>query len=408
METDILDVWFDSGVSHAAVLEQRPELKWPADLYLEGSDQHRGWFHSSLLTAVGTRDRAPYDAVLTHGFVVDAAGRKMSKSLGNVIAPREVIDRYGAEILRLWVTATDYREDIRISENILKQLSDAYRRIRNTSRFMLGNLFDFNPQTDALAYEQMPEMDRFALHTLQSLISRLRQAYDDYEFHVIYHRLYNYCTLDLSAFYLDILKDRLYTSPPDSSARRSAQTVMFTILDAMVRLMAPILAFTAEEIWKYMPASSDTEESIHLAGLPEVNTDWQDGDLAVRWESILKIRGEVTKALETARADKLIGHPLDAAVTLSLEQSLYETLEPYADQLHTIFIVSQAHLVTGQDLTDAYRSEDIEGLAIQIAPAEGVKCERCWIYEPSVGSFNDHPTVCERCNKALGEIGTTQ
>ena len=407
METDILDVWFDSGVSHAAVLEQRPELKWPADLYLEGSDQHRGWFHSSLLTAVGTRGQAPYESVLTHGFVVDAAGRKMSKSLGNVIAPKEVIDRYGAEILRLWVTATDYREDIRISENILRQLSDAYRRIRNTSRFMLGNLSDFNPQTDAVLYDQMPEMDRFALHTLQALIARLRKAYDDYEFHVIYHRLYNYCTLDLSAFYLDILKDRLYTSPPDSTARRSAQTVMFTILDAMVRLMAPILAFTAEEIWKYMPANSGTAESIHLAGLPEVNTAWQDGDLAMRWENLLNIRSEVTKALESARADKLIGHPLDAAVTLSVEQSLYETLQPYTDQLHTIFIVSQAHLVTGQDLADACRSEEIDGLAIQIATAEGVKCERCWIYEPTVGSFNDHPTVCERCKKALDEIGAT-
>lgn len=405
METDILDVWFDSGVSHAAVLEQRPELKWPADLYLEGSDQHRGWFHSSLLTAVGTRGQAPYDSVLTHGFVVDAEGRKMSKSLGNVIAPKEVIDRYGAEILRLWVTATDYREDIRISENILKQLSDAYRRIRNTSRFILGNLSDFNPRTDAVPYDQMPEIDRFALHTLQALVARLRKAFDDYEFHVIYHRLYNYCTLDLSAFYLDILKDRLYTSPSASTARRSAQTVMHVIMDAMVRLMAPILAFTAEEIWKFMPSNNGTGESIHLAGLPEMNPDWQDNDLATRWELILKIRGEVTRALETARADKLIGHPLDAAVTLSVDKSLFEMLEPYADQLHSIFIVSQAYLVNDQDLAGAYRSEEVEGLTVQIARAEGEKCERCWVYEPTVGSFTDHPTVCERCKKALDEIG---
>ena len=404
METDILDVWFDSGVSHAAVLEQRPELKWPADLYLEGSDQHRGWFHSSLLTAVGTRGQAPYDSVLTHGFVVDAEGRKMSKSLGNVIAPKEVIDRYGAEILRLWVTATDYREDIRISENILKQLSDAYRRIRNTSRFILGNLSDFNPRSDAVPYDQMPEIDRFALHTLQALVARLRKAYDDYEFHVIYHRLYNYCTLDLSAFYLDILKDRLYTSPPASTARRSAQTVMHIIMDAMVRLMAPILAFTAEEIWKFMPSNNGTGESIHLAGLPKVNPGWQDNDLATSWEQILKIRGEVTRALETARADKLIGHPLDAAVTLSVDNSLFEMLEPYADQLHSIFIVSQAHLVNDQELAGAYRSEEVEGLSVQIARAEGEKCERCWVYEPTVGSFDDHPTVCERCNKALDEI----
>ena len=273
---------------------------------------------------------------------------------------------------------------------------------------MLGNLADFNPLTDAIAYEQMPEIDRFALHTLQSLIARLRKAYDDYEFHVIYHRLYNYCTLDLSAFYLDILKDRLYTSPPASAARRSAQTVMFTILDAMVRLMAPILAFTAEEIWKYMPVNSNRADSIHQAGLPEVDAGWQDDDLAARWESILKIRGEVTKALESARADKLIGHPLDASVTLSVDPAMYELLLPYTDQLHTIFIVSQAHLVSGQDLSGAYRSEEVDGLAIQVARAEGQKCERCWIFEPTVGNSAEHPTVCERCSKALAEIGAEE
>ncbi|MFC1789264.1 isoleucine--tRNA ligase, partial [Thermodesulfobacteriota bacterium] len=247
-EDDILDVWFDSGVSHAAVLEDRSNLKWPADLYLEGSDQHRGWFHSSLLTAVGTRGRAPYESVLTHGFVVDAKGKKMSKSLGNVVAPEAVIKKHGAEILRLWVSASDYRDDIRISENILKQLSDAYRRIRNTSRFMLGNLFDFDPSKDMFSYESMPEIDRFALHRLQELIERTRNAYNAYEFHTIYHTLYNYCIVDLSAFYLDILKDRLYTSPPGSSERKSAQTVIYILLDSLSRIMAPILAFTAEEI----------------------------------------------------------------------------------------------------------------------------------------------------------------
>ena len=271
---DILDVWFDSGVSHAAVLERRPRLKWPADLYLEGSDQHRGWFHSSLLTAVGTRGAAPFESVLTHGFVVDAQGKKMSKSLGNVVAPDEVIKKHGAEILRLWVSASDYRDDIRISENILKQLSDAYRRIRNTSRFMLGNLYDFDPEKNAVPYGSMPEIDRFALHRLQQLIERTLKAYDTYEFHIIYHALYNYCIVDLSAFYLDILKDRLYTSPPESAGRRSAQTVIHILLDTMARLMSPILVFTAEEIWGFMPGSKENASSIHLTSLPAVNKAW--------------------------------------------------------------------------------------------------------------------------------------
>ena len=269
-ETDILDVWFDSGVSHAAVLESRSNLKWPADLYLEGSDQHRGWFHSSLLTAVGTRNGAPYDAVLTHGFVVDEEGKKMSKSLGNIIAPKAVIDRYGAEILRLWVSATDYRDDIRISEKILKQLSDAYRRIRNTCRFMLGNLYDFDPAKDAVPYESMQEIDRYIVHALQGLIEKTLNAYDSYELHVIYHSLYNFCTLDLSSFYLDILKDRLYTSPQASQKRRSAQTAIYKVLDAIVRVMAPVLPFTAEEVWLYMPSVKEKEESINLARLPRL------------------------------------------------------------------------------------------------------------------------------------------
>ena len=303
-ETDILDVWFDSGVSHAAVLEPRPELRWPADLYLEGSDQHRGWFHSSILESVGTRGRAPYDAVLTHGYVVDENGRKMSKSLGNVILPSEMIEKYGAEILRLWVSATDYRDDVRISDSMMKQLSDAYRRIRNTCRFILGNLSDFDPAANAVDFDSMAELDRFALHRLNWLLERGLKAYNDYEFHVIYHSLHNFCSVDLSAFYLDILKDRLYTSPPDSQARRSAQTAMYRIIDAIVRLMAPILPITAEEIWTYMPDYEGKKESIHLENMPEVDKMWTNADLAEKWERILKVRGEVTKALEEARADK--------------------------------------------------------------------------------------------------------
>jgi len=291
-EDDILDVWFDSGVSHAAVLEQRSNLKWPADLYLEGSDQHRGWFHSSLLTAVGTRGSAPYKSVLTHGFVVDAEGKKMSKSLGNVVAPEEVIKKHGAEILRLWVSASDYRDDIRISENILKQLSDAYRRIRNTSRFLLGNLYDFDPKKDVVSYDEMSELDRFALHRLQELVQRTRRAYDSYEFHIIYHALYNYCIVDLSAFYLDILKDRLYTSPSQSKERRSAQTVMYKILDSLARIMAPILAFTSEEIWNFMPGNKMNSESVHMKSLPVVNEAWKDEPLAEKWKKIIEVRGD--------------------------------------------------------------------------------------------------------------------
>jgi len=403
-ETDILDVWFDSGVSHAAVLEDRDYLRWPAELYLEGSDQHRGWFHSSLLTAVGTRGRAPYKSVLTHGFVVDADGRKMSKSVGNVIAPKKVIDKYGAEILRLWVAASDYKDDIRISENILKQLSDAYRRIRNTSRFMLGNLYDFDPEKDSVSYDEMLEVDQYALHRLHELIQKTRRAYDTYEFHVIYHALYNFCTLDMSAFYLDILKDRLYISPPASLARRSAQTVMHAILDAMGRMMGPILPFTAEEIWKYMPGQAEKEESLHLQALPEAQTAWKNDALAKRWRLLLDIRGEVTKALEEARSQKLIGHPLDAAVTLSVDAESYETLQPYAADLRFILIVSQAELTRESLDEQAFQSEEVAGLTIAVAPSQGTKCERCWTHSPSVGSNQDFATICDRCVDIMGQL----
>ncbi len=403
-EKDILDVWFDSGVSHAAVLEQRSNLKWPSDLYLEGSDQHRGWFHSSLLTAVGTRNKAPYECVLTHGFVVDANGRKMSKSLGNVIAPKKVINKYGAEILRLWVTASDYREDIRISDNILKQLSDAYRRIRNTCRFLLGNLNDFDPQKDQVPYESMEEIDRFALHRLQELTGKVLNAYETYEFHVIYHRLYNYCTLDLSAFYLDVLKDRLYTSLQNSIERRSAQTVMYQMLDSITRLMAPIISFTAEEIWEYMPEYSGKEKSVHMAALPEVNQDLIDKKLAENWNRILLIRGEVTKALEFARVNKQIGHALDAAVTISVGDDLYDHLLPYGEYFSTIFIVSRASLVKKEKFDNAYESEDVEGLSINVETAPGEKCERCWIHDPEVGKDSTHPTICGRCRKVVAAM----
>ena len=407
-ETDILDVWFDSGVSHQAVVKAATGRELPIELYLEGSDQHRGWFHSSLLTAVGLRGTAPYRSVLTHGFVVDAAGRKMSKSIGNVMAPKAVIDKFGAEILRLWVSAADYRDDIRISDSILKQLSDAYRRIRNTSRFMLGNLEDFKPDTDAVSYADLQDIDRYMLHRFQELVRRALKAYETYEFHVIYHALHNFCVLDLSAFYLDILKDRLYTSPPASTARRSAQTVMYTLLSGMARMMAPILAFTAEEIWRHMPGWQGKSANIHFEALPEVNPEWIDEKLSGKWETILAIRGEVTKALENARVNKLIGHPLDASVTLSVPGDAHDVLKEYHAQLGHIFIVSQAALAdAGTSLPDAYTSEDVEGLQISVARAAGAKCDRCWIYDPTVGEDNEHPTVCLRCRTQLTEIDTS-
>jgi len=400
-ESDILDVWFDSGVSHLAVLEERDELKWPADLYLEGSDQHRGWFHSTLLTSVGRREQAPYKTVLTHGFVVDKNGKKMSKSIGNVIAPDKVIKQYGAEILRLWVAASDYRDDVRISDNILKQLSDAYRRIRNTCRFILGNVSDFDPAKDKVSYQSLSDMDRYALHKLSKLVKKALDAYENYEFHTIYHSLYNYCTVDLSSFYLDILKDRLYTSPPASDIRRNAQTVMYTILDALTKIMAPLLPFTAEEIWLHLPGTDDKEESIHLSTFSELEEQWLDDQLAENWDLLIKIRGEVTKALEEARVNKLIGHPLDASITICASGNAFDILKKYEEELQSIFIVSEVSLTQTSPDGDLYRSPEIEGLQIKVASASGEKCERCWIYDDTVGADQDQPSICNRCLNAV-------
>jgi isoleucyl-tRNA synthetase len=404
-ETDILDVWFDSGVTHAGVLEARDYLSWPSDMYLEGSDQHRGWFHSSLLEAVGTRGRAPYKAVLTHGFVVDQEGKKMSKSLGNVVAPSEVIKKYGAEILRLWVSASDYRDDVRISETILKQLSDAYRKIRNTCRFLLGNLSDFNPAKDTIDYAALQEIDQFILHKLQTLIERCRGAYADFELHVIYHSIFNFCTLDLSAFYLDVLKDRLYTSPPASIERRSAQTALCALLDGIVRLMAPVLSFTAEEVWQHMPATETKETSVHRAEMAKVNPERQNAELAKTWERLLQVRREVTGVLELARAEKRIGHPLDASVTLFVDAALQSLLVPYAAELRTLFVTSRVDLVSGEPAEGVGIKSGIEGLSISVTRVTDEKCERCWIYDPTVGKDAHHPTLCGRCREALEKRG---
>jgi isoleucyl-tRNA synthetase len=400
-ETNILDVWFDSGVSHAAVLEHRSNLSSPADMYLEGNDQHRGWFHSSLLESVGTRNRAPYRNVLTHGFVVDGEGKKMSKSVGNVIDSQTIIDEYGAEILRLWVAAEDYTEDIRISEEILKRLVEAYRRIRNTSRFILGNLSDFNPATDAVPYPEMAEMDRWILHRLQEVVRRVREAYEQYQFHVVYYTLYNFCTVDLSALYLDVLKDRLYTSKASSSARRSAQTAMMTLLDAMVRLLAPILSFTAEEVWLALPVWPGKAESVHLTQLPEVNDAWLMPELAEKWKTLIAIKGEVAKAIETARQNKVVGHSLDAAVLIDAPENLRVLLETHREDLRALLIVSDVRIVDEKAIGEAFRSSEIAGLAVSVGRATGEKCPRCWIYSVTIGSDAEHPTICARCRENL-------
>jgi isoleucyl-tRNA synthetase len=395
-EMDILDVWFDSGVSHAAVLEKRTDLEFPASLYLEGSDQHRGWFHSSLLTSVGTRGRAPYLSVLTHGFVVDGEGKKMSKSAGNVIAPEEVINQLGADVLRLWVAAEDYKDDIKISNEILKRLADAYFRIRNTYRFLLGNLYDFDPEKDRVPYHELHEMDRWALHQLQKLIGRIREAYERFEFHTVYHSVQNFCAVEMSALYFDILKDRLYTFSSRSRGRKSAQTALYEILRALTCLTAPILSFTAEEVWKYLPEEPRRAESVHLASFPDVQSEYLDATLNDRWEQIWEIRAIVTKALEDARKEKVIGLSLDAQVHLHLPEKIFSFLKGYEKDLKSIFIVSSVILHPAVSGT-----KDEKEVRVEVSRADGKKCERCWNYDVSVGSHPEHQTICERCVEAI-------
>jgi isoleucyl-tRNA synthetase len=395
-EHDILDVWFESGVSYAAVLKRRKW--WPADLYLEGSDQHRGWFHSALLAGVVTDHRAPYRSVLTHGFVVDGAGKKMSKSAGNVIAPQDVIKQSGAEILRLWVAAQDYREDLRISQEILNHLIEAYRKIRNTCRFLLSNLYDFDPAQHRVPYEQLPELDRWALGRLGELIPRVARAYEEFEFHTIFHALNNFCAVDLSAVYLDILKDRLYTFRKDSPLRRGSQTVLFDVLMALTKLMAPILSFTAEEIWRMLPEAARREagaDSVHLASFPEAHPKWKDEALAQRWERLLEIRTRVQAELELKRRDKIIGASLEARVILQANPDAYSLLKKYEQDLPTLFIVSQV------EVEEVHHLPQQSDVVVTVVKAEGEKCERCWNYRPAVGTFPDHRTLCDRCVEAI-------
>ena len=395
-ESDIMDVWFDSGTTHAAVLKNRDYLTWPADLYLEGADQYRGWFQSSLLTSVACTGKAPYKTVVTHGWVVDGEGKKMSKSIGNTVAPEDIIPKYGADILRLWVASSDYHADIRISDGILKQLSESYRKIRNTARFILGNIYDFNPDTDMVRDEDLYDIDRYALMLTNDLIKKVNEAYENFEYHIIYHAVHNFCVVDMSNFYLDILKDRLYVEKADSAARRSAQTAIYKILDALTLMIAPILAFTAEEIWEYMPHTADKNtQSIMFNDMPKTDIIANDDALKMRYTELETIREDIKKALEIARNNKVIGASLEAKIDIYAEND-FDVLDSFKDELAEMFIVSavEVHNAEGGEFKG-------ERVGVTVAHADGEKCERCWSYSHTVGTDAEHPTLCKRCAEIL-------
>lgn len=394
-EKDIMDVWFDSGSTHAAVLDERDNLRWPADLYLEGADQYRGWFQSSLLTAIGMgKGEAPYKTVVTHGWVVDGEGRKMSKSLGNGMDPNEIVEKYGADILRLWVASSDYHADIRVSQDILKQISESYRKIRNTMRFLLGNLDGFNPETDKVAFDQLPELDRWALVRLDEVLKKSIAAYDAFDFHIVYHTVHNFCTIDMSSFYLDVVKDRLYAEAANGEARRAAQTVLYEAARVLTMLIAPILSFTAEEVWSFLPADSAYEAgSVMFSELPATGRFTAENGFMERWSRIHAIRDDVNKALELARGQKLIGKSLEASVTLHCEGELYDFVSAQANWKELL-------IVSGVEIACGGKGDfggDVEGLSVCVGRAKGEKCERCWIYSEDVGSHELHPTLCARC-----------
>ena len=390
-ETDILDVWFDSGTSSIAVLENREELRWPADVYLEGGDQFRGWFNSSLMVGLAAHDKAPYKTVITHGWTLDAQGRAMHKSAGNAIEPDVVIKQSGAEIIRLWCASSNYFDDMRGSDEILQRVTDGYRKLRNTARFALGNLHGFDPAKDSVPLEEMEEIDRWALAELDQVIGKVRAAYDSFEFHLVYHALYNFATVTLSARYFDIIKDRLYTFAPRNKSRRSAQTALFAIADGLARMLGPILVFTADEVWENLPGRSEVQPSVHLSLFPEA-TGVDHSELLLSWGQLFDVRDHVLRALEEARIAKQIGSSLEAKVTLTASGKTLELLRSHASELRYIFIVSQVELLQGDELT------------IAVSNADGEKCERCWNYSTRVGKSGRYPTACERCVAALEEI----
>jgi len=396
-EEDILDVWFDSGVSHHVLLGDREDLTWPADVYLEGGDQYRGWFHSSLLIAVAVKDAAPYRIAICNGWTLDVEGHAMSKSRGNVISPLDVMKTNGAEILRLWVSSINYTEDTRLGEEVLSRLREAYRKLRNTHRFLLGNLFDFDRREEVSA-EDLTEIDRWALARMARVAQRAQEAYQSFEFHVVFHVLYNFCVIDLSSFYFDVLKDRLYTSAPGSLARRAAQTALFRISDTLVRLLAPILPFTCEEIWKKLYLQDEPVESVHLAEFSREIDQYRNDKLLSRWKRLLEVRARVSKTLEESRQEKQIGNSLEAKVQIQCSSETFEYLQSFSQDLRFLFIVSDIELRENSELS----GDQIE---VFVSKALGAKCERCWTYSLSVGSHADLPTICSRCYAVLEEIG---
>jgi len=400
-EEDIIDVWFESGVSHQAVLVQEETLGDPSDLYLEGSDQHRGWFQTSLLTSMALKGRPSYRGVLTHGFVVDSEGKKMSKSLGNVVDPQEIVSTHGADVLRLWVSLEDYTQDIRISEEILKYTVEVYRRIRNTYRFLLGNLYDFDYLRETLPPEELQDIDRWLLSRLQKLIKKVTASFEKFKFHEAVQLLHLFATNELSSFYFDVLKDRVYTFPPDSKGRKSAQTILWHLLISLTKLISPILSFTSEEVWGYMrkmeegvseEGSSPLEESVFLSSWPQVDNNFLNENLETIWEKVLKVREGVLKKLEEARGAEIIRSSLEARVTIIASSSELSSLKDLGSELKEVFIVSEIQLEEGEELK------------IQVSRAEGRKCERCWNYSLYVGSDKEHPTLCQRCRKAIEEF----
>lgn len=400
-ESDIMDVWFDSGSSHAAVCRKRPYLKWPADVYLEGADQYRGWFQSSLLTSVAAGDGAPYKQIITHGWTVDGEGRKMSKSLGNGIAPQEIISKYGADILRLWVASADYHADIRISPEILKQISDNYRKLRNTARYCLGNLYDFDPDKDMVSNDELEELDKYALMKLDEVIAIARKGYDEYEYHTTAHALHNFCVVDMSNFYFDVLKDRLYTTAPDSKSRRAAQTVLYKVLDALTLILTPILAFTCDEIWTAMKHDkSRNPEGPLFNSIPTADYIETDEAFIAKWDRIHEIRTDVQKALELARNEKVIGKPLEAKVTLYADGELADFLKSELESLPEIFITSAVEIADGEG---EFKGE-VKGLSITVNKADGEKCERCWKFSDTVGQDSEHPTLCAHCAETMKQL----
>ena len=396
-----MDVWFDSGVSHTSVMEgdDFPSLTWPADLYLEGADQYRGWFQSSLLTSVVYKGSSPYKAVCTHGWVVDGEGKTMHKSLGNGIDPKDITDKYGADILRLWVASSDYHSDIRISKDILAQLSDSYKKIRNTARFILGNLTEFDINKDAVSDDELFEIDKLALVKLDELIDKVNAAYDVFDYHIVFHAIHNFCVIDMSNYYLDVIKDRLYCEKAGSVERRAAQTTIYRILSAIARLVAPILSFTADEIWQFMPhAEGDDPESIFLNDMPAKSGIKVDEAFTEKWKLISAVREDAKKALELKRSDKVIGASLEASVTI-YSDAMLEAVKAVNSELKDALIVSEVKVEAGADKGEF--KGDMEGVSFTVAKAEGEKCERCWSYDKTVGQNAAHPTLCARCCRAV-------